>query len=206
MRHAVAAVGLSLMLAGCMSGFKSNESEPQRYVLQAPAAPAAGAGSTSGSAGAASAVVVLMPEVAAGLDTERIALLQPGQKLSYYAKVRWADTLSRVLQAAVIDALRASGRFSDVEAEGAPFRGDILVRVEVHDFEIDDTGAAPSAHVALHVTLGRRIDRSVIAAASTDSRTPAGADRMQAVIDALQRGLADALSQLVAALPAQMPR
>jgi cholesterol transport system auxiliary component len=194
------------MLAGCVSGFKSNQTEPQRYVLQA-AAPSPGgaapAPATPIPAGAATTVVVLMPEVAAGLDTERIALLQPGQKLNYYAQARWADTLPRVLQAAVIDALRASGRFSDVEPEGAPFRGDTLLRVEVHDFEVDYTSGTPTAHVALRVTLGRRVDRGVIAAASTDSRIPATADRMQAVIEALQRGLTDALAQLAAALPAQ---
>jgi hypothetical protein len=53
----------------------------------------------------------------------------------------------------------------------------------------------------LRATLGRRVDRSVIAVANADSRVTATADRMQSVIDAMQRALTDALSQLLAGLP-----
>jgi cholesterol transport system auxiliary component len=202
------ALALAGLTTACVSGFKSNETEPQRYVLEASGRAAAaqtvaaapGVSSGPAAPAAATAAVVLMPEMAAGLDTDRIALLQPGQKLNYYAKARWADSLPMLLQAAAVDGLRASGRFSDVEPEGSPFRGDILLRIEVHDFEVDYAAGAPIAHVALRVTLGRRVDRGIIAVANADSRVPAAADRMQSVVDALQAAFTDALSQLTTAL------
>jgi cholesterol transport system auxiliary component len=190
-----------LVLAAC-SGFKSSEPAVQTYVLR-PALPAKVA--TTALASDAT-LTVLLPVATPGLEGERIALMQTGQRLDWYRDARWSGELPLLVRRSIIDALRAGGRFATVQSEDAPFGSTYLLEVEIRHFEADYTGGGlPLVRVELSGTLGTRVDRTVIASFTASGHVTADADRLQSVTSAFQGAFAQALDQLTNALQPPAP-
>jgi cholesterol transport system auxiliary component len=193
---ALASTGL--LLAGCSGGLKSNLPLAQVYVLR-PSWSAPAASLPASAATGAGSVQVTLPQAAAGLSSDNIMVLRPGERLDYYGAARWAGAAPAMLQTLAIDALRASKRFSMVESDAGPFASDFVLSLELRHFEAEYTGTGPpTVHVALVGTLGRRTDRDVIVSFGAESSVTADADRMQSVVAAFERATGDALSQLAA--------
>jgi len=195
----------SAALAACLAGgcadFHSKQAAIQVYTLQ-----------PSFSAGAAGAIVatatlqVARPLAAPGLDTDGIALQRDGQRLDYYAASRWAAPLPEIVQSQAIEALRASGKFRSVQPEGAAFAADLVLQLEIRRCQADYVAdGAPTVHVQLLATLGRRADRNVLATVSAAGTAPASENRMQSVVAAFQAALGAALGELSAGLSAPGP-
>jgi len=198
MMRPLSALGLlcALALSGC-SGFKSSEPAVQTYLLR-PALPAKLATAAPGSE---ATLTVLLPAALPGLAGEHIALLQSGQRFDWYRDARWSGELPLLVQAAIIDALRAGGRFATVESEEAPFGSTYLLEVEIRHFEADYSGGGlPVIHVELTGTLGKRGDRTVLLSYTATGQGTADADRLQSVTAAFQSAFAQALDQLTQAV------
>ena len=60
-------------------------------------------------------------EAGPGLDSERIALLRSDQRFDFYAASRWAAPAPDLIESVMVDALRATGAFSAVFDDAAPF-------------------------------------------------------------------------------------
>jgi cholesterol transport system auxiliary component len=181
-----------LLLAAC-SGFKSSEPAVQSYLLR-PALPARLASAAPASD---ATLTVMLPVATAGLEGERIALIQGGQRLDWYRDARWSGELPLLVQTSIIDALRAGGRFAAVQSEDAPFGSTYLLEVEIRHFEADySAGGLPRVRVELTGTLGKRIDRTVTASFTAAGQATADADRLQSVTGAFQTAFAQALDQL----------
>lgn len=191
----------SLMLAAC-SGFKSSEPAVQTYVLR-PALPARVATTPPASD---ATLTVLLPVATPGLEGERIALLQTGQRLDWYRNARWSGELPLLVQNSIIDALRAAGRFATVESEDAPFGSTYLLAVEIRHFEADYTGGGlPLVRVELTGTFGTHVDRTVSSSFTASGQVTADADRLQSVTSAFQSAFAQALEQLTNVLQPPAP-
>ena len=189
---------LLLCLAGC-SGLHSNESPAQVYTL-APPLPATAAAATPvpGVSPPGATLKVLRPLCFPGLDGDGIVLTRGGQQLDYFAHSRWAAPLPELLASAAIDALRAAGQFRAVQSDAAPLDADYLLQLEIRRFQADYHGEdAPTIHVQLVATLGRRSDRSLISSAVAEGAAPASANRMQNISAAFETALGQALAQLV---------
>lgn len=189
---------LALALAAC-SGLRSKEAPVQTYVLQAGAAAlrveSANGGEMPGDT--TETLAVARPLAASGLDSERIAVLRADGRLDAVAASRWAGDLPDVLQTVLIDAQRASGRWRAVFADTAPFSAQLLLQIEVRQFQVEyGAGGTPVAHVALDGALGRRSQREVLRTLHAESRVPAKEERMNAVVAAFNEALADALMQV----------
>ncbi len=192
----VLAAGVLLWVAGC-SGFHSNESATQVYTLDP-----VFAASKAAAPDTAANLQLLRPLVAPGLDTERIALRRSEQRLDYYAASRWPEPLPEFLQSLAVEALRATGKYRTVQANGAAFASDQVLQIEIRRFQAEYAGdGPPTVHVQLLATLGQRADRKVLASVSADSSVPAVENRMQAVVAAFQKATAAALSELAERLP-----
>lgn len=194
MMRPVPAFGLLwlLMLAGC-SGFKSSEPAVQTYLLH-PVSPAKLA---TAAPAADATLTVLLPSAVPGLEGDRIALIQGGQRIDWYRNARWSGELPLVIQNQIIDALRAGGRFATVESEDAPFAATYLLEVEIRHFEADYTaGGLPVVRVELTGTMGKRQDRNVTLSYTATGQASADADRLQSVTSAFQTALTQALDQL----------
>jgi cholesterol transport system auxiliary component len=205
----------ALALAGCAGLFKSSAPPTQVYTLRAvaaaPASPAAQATAaappaTAVAAGHLPTLAVSRPEAFAGLGSDEIALLQPGGRLDYYSASRWAGNVPTMMQSLAIEALRNSGRFGAVIADGAPFGADYVLQIDIRHFEAEygGGGGPPTVHVALICTFGRPADRGPVSTFTTDAQVPAAANRLQAVVAAFDAATTTALAGLAADLSAPL--
>jgi len=206
---AVLAGSMALLAGGCVSGLRSHQPAQQQYVLVLPSAggaaatanPAAAANGNAAGAASSSTLQVLLPLAGAGLGTDGIAVMRPGQRLDYYNGARWAAPAPAMLQALAVEALRRQGRFALVEPEGGPFDARYVLSLTLTHFEADYSGAGPpTVRVALLCTLGRRAAHTVAASFTVHSAVTADADRMQAVVAAFERASGAALTRLAAQL------
>ena len=183
----------ALSVAGCSTGslFDSDTPVPQSYVL-APA-PAA----TGDVAPAPVDVSISRPDLAPGLDSDRIAVLRE-RELDYYRGVRWGSRALELIQTLVVDSLEDQRLFRSVTAEQARVAGDYVLDLQVRDFQAEYTDAsdAPTVHVALVGRLIRVIDRKLVATVTADAKTQANEDRLREVLAAFERASHEAILDL----------
>ena len=183
----------SLYLAGCSTGslFDSDTPVPQNYVL-APAPAAAGETNP-----ALVDVAISRPDLAPGLDTDRIAVLKERQ-LDYYRGVRWGSRAIEMIQTLVVDSLEDQRLFRSVTPEQARVAGDYVLDLQVRDFQAEYTpsATAPTVHVALIGRLIRVIDRKLVATLNADAQTQATQDRLGEVLIAFERASHQAILDL----------
>jgi ABC-type uncharacterized transport system auxiliary subunit len=172
--------------------FDSDLAAPQAYVLRLPAA------SPPEANGGAGRLVVQRPQAGPGLESERIALLRSEQRFDFYAASRWAAPAPDVIGSVMIDTLRATGAFSAVLDDSAPFAARYNLRCALRRFEADYTkgGNTPTIFVALDCTLGRRRDRELLATFTAQGSAKAAEDRLNAVVAAFESATAAAMSEL----------
>lgn len=192
MRLAALALIAAAALTGC-SIFKSNAPMEQVYVLRPAAVPPAASAAPGG-------LSVPRPAVDAALDSARIALVRPGNRMDYYASARWGGTLSDVLHSLLAQRLRASGAFAVVDADRGGFGAQYALSITVRRFEAEygaDPEGAPTARVALECTVADRGARRTLASFDVATSAAAEANRMGAVVAALERAANDALTQVI---------
>jgi len=191
-----ALAGMLLLVAGC-SGFHSDEAATQVYTLDPVIAAAKSAAPEE-----APSLLLLRPQAAPGLDTERIALRRSGQRMDYYAASRWPAPVPEFVQSLAVDTLRGSGKYRSVQADGTAFSADRALQIEIRRFQAEYAGdGPPTVHVQLLATLGKRDDRKALASVEAESSVPASENRMQMVIAAFQSATSAALAQLAERLP-----
>jgi ABC-type uncharacterized transport system auxiliary subunit len=197
---------LSFMV-GCGGLLKSSAPVEQIYVLH-PAAASTGASAVN------AMLVVPQPEVQPALNTPRIALTQPGNRLDYFANSRWPAALSQELGALAVQSLVASKTFAVVVGtDPNAGAGDFQLLLTVRHFEAqysgDPAGLAPVAHVAIECLLTGGVPRHVLGRCDAEAQEPARENRMSEIVAALdvatQHVLAD-IAGKAATLAASVPR
>jgi len=178
LRAVVPTILACVALAGCAGSLLESKSEaPEIYRLDGAqsGAPRRAAAASPASLG------VTRPRAATSLDTERIAVVQPGSRFDYYAGVRWSEAAPEMLQQRLVQALSADGSFATVVAAPSRVPPDLFLDVELRRFEATYTsaGAPPRVRVELQATLvdGRGLGRIASFQWST-SPSPASTGRM----------------------------
>ena len=197
--HRIASVQIALLVAagwcltGCSTGslFDSDTPVPQNYVL-APAPAVTGEATP-----AAVDVAVSRPDLAPGLDTDRIAVLKE-REIDYYRGVRWGSRAIEMIQTLVVDSLEDQRLFRSVTPEQARVAGDYVLDLQVRDFqaEYSPSADAPTVHVTLVGRLIRVIDRKLVSTVSAQSKTQASEDRLREVLTAFERASHEAIVDL----------
>lgn len=192
---------LPLMLAACGGVFESKMAAPQAYVLRLPPATAPAADAPT-----AGTLLVRRPDAGPGLNTDRIALIRGDRRFDVYAASRWAAPVPVLMESVLVDSLRGTGRYSAVLDDAAPFAPYYDLRVAIRRFEADYTAAgngdAPTVHVVLDCTLGRRRDRHLLSTFTVSGSARAGDDRLGQVVAAFEAATAAAVAELQRALEA----
>jgi ABC-type uncharacterized transport system auxiliary subunit len=180
------------VLSGCGSLLDSTLPAPQAYVLRLPAAAAPESVGTAGS------VLLLRPEAGPGLESERIALLRSDHRFDFYAASRWAAPAPDIIEGVMVDAMRATGAFSAVFDDAAPYAPRYILRCALRRFEADYTAGsrAPTIFVALDCTLGRHRDRGLLASFTAQGSAVAAEDRLDEVVAAFHTATATAMNEL----------
>jgi cholesterol transport system auxiliary component len=127
------------------------------------------------------------PQVAPGLDTNRIAVLR-GRQLDYYRAASWGGSTLEVVQTFLVNSLEDQQLFRSVTAEQARVAGDYVLDVEVRDFQAEyaNEGHLPVVRVKMIGRLIRIIDRELVSTVAAEAQNPASADRMHAIAAAFE--------------------
>jgi cholesterol transport system auxiliary component len=145
------------------------------------------------------ALAILRPDLASGLDTDRIALIQPDGTLEFYAKATYPDRLPPIVQQALLDGFEASGRIDAVAPEEAALHADYNLVTEVKDFAAHYTqpDGIPTVTVSITAKLTTAHGRAIVASFSTIQTGTATANSAAAAAQALQQALGAAVTQIV---------
>jgi cholesterol transport system auxiliary component len=172
---------LAAACAACGSLLETELPASTNYVL-APAPAAAESGTRSDAD-----LSIGRPDLAPGLDTERIAVLK-GRQLDYYRGAQWGGRATEVVQTLLVDSFEDQRLFRSVTAEQSRIASDYVLDVSVRDFQAEyasDNGA-PTAHVTVLGRLVRVADRQLVDTFAATAQNRAADNRMSAVAAAFE--------------------
>jgi cholesterol transport system auxiliary component len=154
------------------------------------------------------ALAILRPDVAAGLDSDRIALTQPDGTMDFYARASYPDRVTPMVQQALLDGFEASGRIDAVAPEQAALHADYNLVTDVKDFaaHYSQPDGIPGVTVSITAKLTTTHGRVIVSSYSTVQTATASLNTAAAVAQALQQALGAAVKAIVDwALAAPMP-
>lgn len=154
------------------------------------------------------ALAILRPDIAPGLDSDRMALIQPDGSMDFYAKANYPDRVSPMVQQALLDGFESSGRIDAVAPEQAALHADYNLVTEIKDFgaHYAQTDGIPQVKVSLTAKLTTAHGRVIVSSFSTNQSLNASTNSAGAVARALQQALGTAVTEIVNwALTAPMP-
>jgi len=145
------------------------------------------------------ALAILRPIVAAGLDTDRIALTQPDGSMDYYAKASYPDRLPSIVQQSILDGFESSGRIDAVAREEEALHADYNLAIELKDFaaHYSQPDGIPSVTVSITVKLTTAHGRAIVGSFATTETGVATANSAAAAVQALQQALSTAITKIV---------
>jgi ABC-type uncharacterized transport system auxiliary subunit len=197
--HRLAPLGLLAalgVLSGCTGIFHSDAPALQLYVLQ----PAAASSAPLARPGVTASLRIMRPLPGPGLNTDRIALLRPGNRLDYYADSRWSGPLADVLSDLELATFNADPAWIAVADDRSSFNAEYLLQTTIDQFTADyatDTGP-PLVRVSLHCLLIRRSDGSLLGSFAVTQSVAAPQNRLASVIGAFQQVATAAVTAMAA--------
>lgn len=180
-RKELVVAALASLCAGCGSLLETELPPSTNYVI-APA-PAATTGVTRSEVD----LSIGRPDLAPGLDTERIAVLK-GRQLDYYRGAQWGSRSTEVVQTLLVDSFEDQQLFRSVTPEQSRVASQYVLDVSVRDFQAEyaSDGGAPTAHVTIFGRLIRVVDRQLVDTFSATAHSRAADNRMGAVAAAFE--------------------
>jgi cholesterol transport system auxiliary component len=152
---------------------------------------------------------IMRPDVAGGLDNDRIALYQPSGILDFYARATYPAPLPTLIQQALLDGFEASGRIDAVAPEQATLHADYNLVTDVKDFSAhySQQDGIPMVTVNITAKLITAHGRIIVSSLSVNKSGTASANSAGAAVQALQPALGAAVTDIVAwALSAPAPK
>jgi cholesterol transport system auxiliary component len=145
------------------------------------------------------ALAILRPAAAAGLDNDRIALIQPDGTLDYYAKATYPDRLPPMVQQALLGGFEASGRIDAVAQEQDALHADYNLVTEIKDFRAHYAvmDGIPNVTVTMTAKLATAHGRAIVGTFSTTQTSAPSVNSAATVALALQQALAAAVTEIV---------
>jgi len=187
-----------LALSGCTNLLHSTAPALQLYVLQPlPTAPASG----SAPPAARPTLRIARPLPGLGMNTDRIALLRPGNRLDYYAGSRWSAPLTDLVSDLQLTVLRADSSWGAVADDRSSFNADYLLQTSIERFtaEYATEAGPPVIQVEWHCLLIRRSDGGLLGSFAVTHSQPAQENRMGSVVlafsEAADQAALDAAAQ-----------
>jgi ABC-type uncharacterized transport system auxiliary subunit len=183
-------------LSGCTGIFHSDAPALQLYVLQ----PAAASAAPVARPGVSPSLRIMRPLPAPGLNTDRIALLRPGNRLDYYAGSRWSGPLADVLSDLQLATFNADPVWQAVADDRSSFNAEYLLQTTIDQFTADyaSESGPPVVRVSLHCLLIRRSDGSLLGSFAVTQSAAAQENKLASVISAFQQVANEAVKAMAA--------
>jgi cholesterol transport system auxiliary component len=171
-----------LACSGCGSFLETKLPTSTSYVL-APVAASPSAGVQRSDAD----LSIGRPDLAPGLDTERIAVLK-GRQLDYYRGAQWGGRTTELVQTLLVDSFQDQQLFRSVTPEQSRVASEYVLDITVRDFQAEYAGenAAPTAHVTILGRLIRVSDRQMVDTFTATAQSRASDNRLNAVAAAFE--------------------
>jgi cholesterol transport system auxiliary component len=171
----------ALACGGCGSLLESELPASTSYVIAPMPA------SSTGIARSDADLSIGRPDLAPGLDTERIAVLK-GRQLDYYRGAQWSGRTTELVQTLLVDSFEDQQLFRSVTSEQSRVAGEYVLDVSVRDFQAEyaSDNEAPTAHVTILGRLIRVTDRQLVETFAATAHSKASDNRMSAVAVAFE--------------------
>jgi cholesterol transport system auxiliary component len=182
----------SLALSACSDLIGPPAASPL-YMLR-PRMPAAGTGR-----GVNWQISIQLPEAPQSLDTDRIAIVQPGDIMDYYANAVWQDRLPFLVQQALVEAFEANNRITAVGRDTDILRSDYLLQTDIRDFQAryDVADTPPTAEVRIAAKLIAAHGRTITQITTVHKEVPTQQNSVPAATQAMNEALSQALADIV---------
>lgn len=192
-RRTLLVAGVSSVALAACSNIVGPPAAAPLYMLR-PKIPASGAGRRVNWQ-----ISVQLPEAPQSLDTDRIALVQPGDIMDYYANAAWPDRLPFLVQQALIEAFETNNRIMAVGRDTDVLRADYLLQTDIRDFQAryDVADAPPTAEVRIAAKLIAAHGRTITQAMTAQKEVPTQQNTIPAATQAMNQALAAVLEQIV---------
>lgn len=177
--------GLALLLSACASTAPN-----ALYGLQAPSEFEPGQKRSV-------QILVAAPRALSALDTSNIAVVDKGPAYSYFPQAAWADQLSNVVQAGLVQTLENTNRLKGVGLPGEGLLIDFQLQTELRAFQLQVDGA-DRAVVEIAAKLvndrnGRTVDSRVFTAS-----VPAGGVGVDQAVAAMNQAAGQVFRDMAA--------
>jgi cholesterol transport system auxiliary component len=192
-RRALLVTGLGTLALGACSGLIGPPEPGPLYVLKPPT------GAPGGGPRLGWQLSIVLPEAPDSLDTDRIALVQPSNRMDYYANSSWQDRVPFLVQSALVEAFESNGRLPAVGRDTEGLKSDYLLETDIRDFQAhyDVEDGIPTAQVRIAARLIAAHGHAVVQSMIAHAGTAATANSVPAVVEAFDRALGETLSQIV---------
>jgi cholesterol transport system auxiliary component len=85
-------------------------------------------------------ILVPQPSALKALDSEQIVIRPSASELQYLAKAQWSDSLSKMVQAKLVQAFENTGRLGGVGRPGEGLAIDYQIATDIRAFEVQTSG------------------------------------------------------------------
>lgn len=190
MKRALTTIGLLLMLSACGAGSKP---APKLYGLRAaqPEIAACKSGSS---------IKIYEPVVSPHLDSQRIVVLDRGNKQTFYRGVRWTAPTGRMVQLYLADTFERSGIFKTVLTDDSASKTKWILESQLRDFAIDQSLGEAELNIRLTAVLVNAETRQPVLTVPLEARRPLGNRPLAGMIEEFNSAMAELSNDLLKAL------
>lgn len=190
MKHALTAIVLVLILTGCGAGSKP---APALYGLRAtqPDVAACKSGST---------IKIYEPVASPHLDSQRIAVLDNGNKQTFYRDVRWTAPTRRMVQLYLADTFERSQLFKTVLTDDSTSKTKWILESQLRNFEIDRSSGDAELVIRLTANLVNAESRQPVLTLPMETRRPLGNKALGDIVEEFNIAMAELSTDLLIAL------
>lgn len=142
-------------------------------------------------------IMVETPATAPGLDSSRIAL-QRGSMVDYFAGIKWAEPLPKVVQAAIVESLENTGRIKAAGTESSGIMPSHTMRLEIRDFQADyGSGEAPIINIKIIGRLLQSSNHSMLKQFTITAEAEAKSNSRTHIMEAFEQAFIAAQDELL---------
>lgn len=166
---------VSLVALAFLAGCGSSRPAPEKYSLMAHAVDAPSCRSEP-------SIKFHTPNVAPGIDTARIVVMDKPNHLTFYQGVAWSTPAGRVVQHFLADSFEQSGMFSTVSTDLDTVPADYEVESDLRAFHIDQSQGEPRLRIRLTANVTQADGSHILKSIVLKRDVPVGKARMQEIV------------------------